>query len=548
MLLMWCEVTGFVLELPCRLLRGITSPVAFWLGKMPSGSPLIPQQCQPLQSKSFWTLPADILQSSKTALGESQTLTIEESPHVVFSKDNPRLARKDICDDLADSLERIHVDDYEENTGIYTNTQPQTEEIPHETNQGDDERQEEEEEQEEHEEEEATELPIAWRTNKNHPLDQVIGSINRGERRQRLPRRRATPKLRPQRPRYLDGSFLEFGSEEELTRFLTYFAKRPISPSRVLPELYPQQKGYHDLDNQLKESGLWSFVSRSRQSYNPAYIRAFYSNLRRDGDTIRSSINLYDIEIDLVTFARVAGLPTRGDDIATYGGDDWILNNEAVVIRELGITNLDLKAVHAITHGASINWAKYVMIHMADCASITNERSLPYAFLIMDLIVSTDIHIAGPDTKMTKLWIIQDSTFRKKFGDQGGAGPSRARAPARAPAPAPARASLQSITDTLNRLTLTVDGMGQSIERMDWTLQRQHHDMMAYFRGVNYVPPPFDSTILGQNFEGEDEDDNSYAPSSSPNEADFDDAVDGDAMDIEDDEEDDDAEDEDAAA
>ncbi|VFQ77676.1 unnamed protein product [Cuscuta campestris] len=253
---------------------------------------------------------------------------------------------------------------------------------------------------------------------------------------------------------YLDGSFLEFGSEEELNRFLTHFAKRPISPPRVLPELYPQQKGYHDLDNQLQASGLWSFVSRSRSSFNPAFVRAFYSNLCRDGDTIRSSINLYDIEIDLPTFARVAGLPIRGDDIAIYGGDDWILNNEAVVIRELGITNLirhsgaptihsappdkrlllyiiprilrprdsshtslfneDLKAIHAIIHGASINWAKFVMIHMADCASIATERSLPYAFLVMDLIISADISIAGPDTKMTKIWIIQDSTFRKK--------------------------------------------------------------------------------------------------------------------------------------
>ncbi|VFQ72962.1 unnamed protein product [Cuscuta campestris] len=255
---------------------------------------------------------------------------------------------------------------------------------------------------------------------------------------------------------YLDGSFLEFGSEEELTRFLTHFAKRPISPPRVLPELFPQDKGYHDLDNQLQASGLWPFVSKSRSSFNPAFVRAFYSNLRREGDTIRSSINLYDIEIDLATFARVARLPIRGDDIATYGGEDWILNNEAVVIRELGITNLirhsgaptihsappdkrlllyiitrilrprdnshtslfneDLKAIHAIIHGASINWAKFVMIHMADCASIATERSLPYAFLVMDLIISADISIAGPDTKMTKIWIIQDSTFRKKKG------------------------------------------------------------------------------------------------------------------------------------
>ncbi|VFQ95735.1 unnamed protein product [Cuscuta campestris] len=329
----------------------------------------------------------------------------------------------------------------------------------------------------------------------------------------------------PQPFPYLDGSFLEFGLEEELTHFITHFAKCPISPPRVVP----------DLNSQLHASGMWPFVSKSRTSFNPAYVWAFYSNLRWDGDTIRSSINLYDIEIHLATFARVAGLPIHGDDIATYGGDDWILNNEAVVIRELGITNLirhsgaptihsapeekrlllyiltrifrprdgshtslfndDLKAIHAIMHGVSINWAKYVMIHMTDCASILHERSFPYAFLVMDLIVSADIHIVGPSTKMTKFWIIAENTFKKKSGTRDGAGLSRA------PAPAPARASLQSIADTLNRLTLTVDGMGQYMERMDWTLQRQHHDMKAFFRGINYVPPPFDSTILGQNYD-----------------------------------------------
>ncbi|VFQ98076.1 unnamed protein product [Cuscuta campestris] len=84
----------------------------------------------------------------------------------------------------------------------------------------------------------------------------------------------------PQPFPYLDGSFLEFGSEEELTRFITHFAKRRISPPRVLPEWFPQQKGYHDLDNQLKESGLWPFVSKSRISFNPAYVWAFYSNLQ----------------------------------------------------------------------------------------------------------------------------------------------------------------------------------------------------------------------------------------------------------------------------
>ncbi|VFQ64924.1 unnamed protein product [Cuscuta campestris] len=262
----------------------------------------------------------------------------------------------------------------------------------------------------------------------------------------------------------------------------------------------------------------------------------------------------------------------------------WILNNEAVVIRKLGITNLiyhsgaptihsappekrlllyiltrilrprdgshtsffneDLKAIHAIMHGTSINWAKFVMIHMTNCASLANERSLPYAFLVVDLIIPADIHIAGPSTKMTKLWVIADNTFKKKSGTRDGAGPSRARAPA--PTPAPVGASLQSIADTLNRLTLMVDDMGQYMERMDWTLQRQHHDMTAFFRGINYVLPPFDSTILGQNFEGEDEDNDSYAPSSSPGKADFKDAVDGDPMDVEDDEDDDEDEDADS--
>ncbi|VFQ97363.1 unnamed protein product [Cuscuta campestris] len=62
---------------------------------------------------------------------------------------------------------------------------------------------------------------------------------------------------------------------------------------------------------------------------------------------------------------------------------------------------------------------------------------------------------------------------------------------------------------------------------------------LLIFRRINYIPPPFDSTFLGQNYEGEDEEDNSYAPSSSPDEADFEDAVDGDPMDVEDDEDDD---------
>ncbi|VFQ77734.1 unnamed protein product [Cuscuta campestris] len=390
---------------------------------------------------------------------------------------------------------------------------------------------------------------------------------------QRHSRRKALP--RPQPFPYLDGSFLEFGSEEELTRFLNHFAKRPISPPRVLPELYPQDKGYHDLDNQLKESGLWPFVSTSRTSYNPAYVRAFYSNLRRDGDTIYSSINLYDIEIDLPTFARIAGLPIRGDDITTYGGDDWILNNEAVVIRELGITNL-------IRHSGPTGQAPPSLPHHPDSSPPGQQ---PHLALQRGLEGDSRHHAR----RLHQLGEIRHDSHgglclhrhraelairlprhgphrlrrhphrRAKHEDDEVVGHRRhhlqeeVRRPRRrqtksclCPCPAPARASLQSIADTLNRLTLTVDDMGQYMERMDWTLQRQHHHMTAFFRSINYVPPPFDNTILGQNFEGEDEDDDSYAPSSSPDEADFEDAVDGDPMDVENDEDDDEDEDADA--
>ncbi|VFR00751.1 unnamed protein product, partial [Cuscuta campestris] len=93
-------------------------------------------------------------------------------------RDNARLARKAICDDLADSLERVHLEDDEEDTPLYTNPQPQPEETPQVMVESED--QADEEEQEEAQEQEETELPIAWRTHRNHPLDQVIGSINRG--------------------------------------------------------------------------------------------------------------------------------------------------------------------------------------------------------------------------------------------------------------------------------------------------------------------------------------------------------------------------------
>ncbi|VFQ87122.1 unnamed protein product [Cuscuta campestris] len=210
---------------------------------------------------------------------------IQESPHIVFSEDNARLARKAICDDLADSLERVHLEDDEEDTPLYTNPQPQPKETPQVMVESED--QADEEEQEEAQEQEETELPITWRTHRNHPLDQVIGSINRG--------------------------------------------------------------------------------------------------------------------------------------------------------------------------------------------------------------------VSTPEAQ--------------------------------------ARANLASIADSLNRLHFKVDGMDGYLERLDEAVQRQGHAMNAYFQRVNYVPPPYHGTFFGQVYGDEDEEDGSYAPSSSPDEDEFDDTVDCDEMDVDNDEE-----------
>ncbi|VFQ83661.1 unnamed protein product [Cuscuta campestris] len=216
---------------------------------------------------------------------------------------------------------------------------------------------------------------------------------------------------------------------------------------------------------------------------------------------------------DVQELGRIAGLPYQADDISTNGGEDWVLNNEGLVLDELGITTLirhatgrptihsatpesrlllyivsrilkprkhghtimseeDLKLLHAIMHSVPINLAKFVMIHMTDATSLTHDRLLPYPLLVMDIL--------------------------ERF---------------------------------------KVDGMGGYLKRLDEAIQRPGYAMNVYFQRVNYVPPPCQATVLGQEYGNEDKEDGSYAPSSSPDEDEFDDAIDGDAMDVDDDEE-----------
>ncbi|VFQ89933.1 unnamed protein product [Cuscuta campestris] len=378
---------------------------------------------------------------------------------------------------------------------------------------------------------------------------------------------------------YSDGSYLWFDSEEERTRFLTFFSKRVVAPPRIIPERYPELQGYDDLDAQLHQAGLWPFVSRARKEINPALIRAFYSNLRREDDVLYSLVKSTPIELTVEQLGRIVGLPFQGDDVSHYGGENWVLNNEGLILNELGITKLichasgrptihsanpdgrlllyivsriikprkhghtimsgeDLKLIHAIMHSGPINWAKFVMINMTIAASTDHDHLLPYPFVVMDILerfkVTTTV---GPLTKATKIWVVSTQTFKKWSDNAGPATAVQRRRSTAGPAEAQARANLASIADSLNRLHFKVDEMDGYLERLDEAVQRQGHAMNAYFQRVNYVPPPYHGTFFGQVYGDEDEEDGSYAPSSSPDEDEFDDTVDGDEMDVDDEEE-----------
>ncbi|VFQ98453.1 unnamed protein product [Cuscuta campestris] len=246
---------------------------------------------------------------------------------------------------------------------------------------------------------------------------------------------------------YGDGSYLWFDSEEERTRFLTFFSKRVVAPPWIVPERFPELQGYNFLDGQLHQTGLWPLVSRARKDINPALIRVFYSNLRREDNVLYSLVKSTPIELTVEQLGRIASLPYKGDDISTYGGEDWVLNNEGLVLDELRITELirhptGRPTIHSATpkwrlllyivsriikprkhghtimsgedlmHSAPINWAKFVMIYMTIAASTDHDHLFPYPFLVMDILerfkVTTTV---GPLTKATKLCTISAQTF-----------------------------------------------------------------------------------------------------------------------------------------
>ncbi|VFQ94479.1 unnamed protein product [Cuscuta campestris] len=127
-----------------------------------------------------------------------RTLTVEESPHVVFAENDARLARKVSCDDLVDSLENIYLNDDDE---VDNSKESQDEEVEPLVN-------------EEQPQEEETPIPRAWRTSKNHPLDKVIGDINRKHMAQLMSMFQPMPPPQPQ-PRIVTFKTLKDNGAEE---------------------------------------------------------------------------------------------------------------------------------------------------------------------------------------------------------------------------------------------------------------------------------------------------------------------------------------------
>ncbi|VFQ88702.1 unnamed protein product [Cuscuta campestris] len=329
---------------------------------------------------------------------------------------------------------------------------------------------------------------------------------------------------------YGDGSYLWFDSEEERTRFLTFFSKRVVAPPRIIPERYPELQGYDDLDAQLHQPGLWPFVSRARKEINPALIRAFYSNLRREDDVIYSLIKSTPIELTVEQLGRIAGLPFQGEDVSHYGGEDWVLNNEGLILNELGITEL--------------------IRHASGCPTIHsgNPEGRLVLYIVSRIIkprkhghtIMSGNHHRWPAHEGHEALDNQKPNLHQAVGQRRDChcrATPRRTAPAAGPAEPQARANLASIADSLNRLHLKVDGMEGYLERLDVAVQCQGYAMNAYFQGINYVPPPLHGTFLGEVYRDEDEEDGSYSQSSSQDEDKFDDAIDGDEMDVNDDEE-----------
>ena len=96
------------------------------------------------------------LQSKAYRIYNKRTMNIEESIHVTFDESNAILSRKNMLDDMVESLEQVHIHGQDsKGKGKGSNEDPQEEAKSND------------------------ELPKEWKASKDHPLDNIIGDISK---------------------------------------------------------------------------------------------------------------------------------------------------------------------------------------------------------------------------------------------------------------------------------------------------------------------------------------------------------------------------------
>ncbi|VFQ80994.1 unnamed protein product [Cuscuta campestris] len=518
-----------------------------------------------------------------------RTLTVEESPYVVFAKNDALLARKVSCDDLIDSLENIYDDDKVDNS-----KESQDEEVEPPVN-------------EEQPQEEETPMPRAWRTSKNHPLDKVIGDINRkcsckipanfsffvllslslfvemagGQRKRSRTGKNVASSSAPPPPahKYLHGSFLWFNDHVEATRFSEKFEHREILPPRFSTARFIHESIPREARIILERGNFLDLLYIKKVNYLPFLVRAFYSNLKKDEDgALISNVNGVDIYLNEENIQILTGLRRDGQDLGLYVGEERARFNETALLEEVGIRHFvptpqqrrptiasmspvfrfifyvltrilkprkfnhttlsqeDTNTIHAMIHNANLNWCKFVMTHMFTATS--DNRPLPYAFLVMAILeeynIKTDV---GPKIKGTKHWEIDESSFHSGTDETPFRQPRPRRQP-RATASAATTSTNPSLSEQMAALTATLSRINTNVSKTAHNVNTLSRKLHGYFDFVNYpyaqmvpyVPPPnFGGEQSGtQNVGRDDEMDDKEEEEEEEEEADDDDDDDGD--------------------
>ncbi|VFQ93349.1 unnamed protein product [Cuscuta campestris] len=402
-------------------------------------------------------------------------------------------------------------------------------------------------------------MPRAWRTSKNHPLDKVIGDINRrvstrsslrdtvgGQRKRSRTGKNVVSSSAPPPPahKYLDGSFLWFNDHAEATWFSEKFEHREILPPRFSTARFIHDSIPREARVILERGNFLDLLYIKKVNYHPSLVRAFYSNLKKDEDgALISNVNGVDIYLNEKNIQILTGLRRDGQDLGLYVGEEGARFNETALLEEVGIRHFvptpqqrrpmiasmspvfrfifyvltrilkprkfnhttlsqeDTKTIHAMIHNANLNWCKFVMTHMFTATS--DNQPLPYALFVMAILeeynIKTDV---GPKIKGTKHWEIDESSFHSGTDETPFRQPRPCRQP-RATASAATTSTNPSLTEQMAVLTATLSRIDTNVSKTAHNVNTLSRELHGYFDFVNYPYAQMVPYVPSPNFGGE---------------------------------------------